>query len=234
MAELAERAARTGIAQVAWFLSPAEQVQAEICARHAGTEYFASGGVEDAERKVVAFADMDWEPEWPVVCLRISWHAKCCAPGHRDLLGSLMGLGIGREKVGDLFIAEGEAHAFVLRDMGNYIAASLSRVGNTPVAIQVLEEWPHLAAAQGTEVRGTVASPRLDALLGMAWNLSRGRAADLVSAGRVQVNHQIELRADRQLLPGAVISIRGMGRAKLEDIGGKTKKGRTSITMLRY
>lgn len=234
MAELAERAARTGSAQVAWFLSPAEQVQAEICARHAGTELFTSGGVEDAERKVVAFADMDWEPEWPILCLQINWHAKYGVPGHRDLLGSLMGLGIGREKVGDLFIGEGEAHAFVLREMGGYIATSLSRVGNTPVSIEVLEEWPLLAAAQGAEVRGTVASLRLDAIIGTAWKLSRGRAADIVSAGRVQVNHQIELRADRQLLPGAVISIRGMGRAKLEETGGKTKKGRTSITMLRY
>lgn len=234
MTELAQRAARTGIVQVAWFLSPAEQAQADICARQADVCMFTQGGMEDAERRVVAFADDDAQIEWPIVCLRLTWHAKYGAPGHRDILGSIMGLGIGREKIGDIFVGEGEAHAFVLQDMSAYIAASVDRVGNVPVRIEALEAWPHLAAAQGTELRATVASIRLDAVIGAAWKLSRGRASELVAAGRVQVNHQLELRADRQLPEGAVISIRGMGRSVLAEIGGLTKKGRHGITLLRY
>lgn len=234
MAELAGRAAKTGITQMAWFLSPAEQAQAEICARQAGCGCYACGGAADVERKVVAFADEDFELDWPIACLLFSWHAKYGAPGHRDLLGSLMGLGIGREKVGDLFIQEGKAYAFVLRDMAGYIAASLERIGSTPVRIEALEEWPELSAGQGQEIRATVASIRLDAVLGAVWNLSRGKASALVSSGRVQINHQEELRGDRQLEEGAMISVRGMGRAQLVSIGGKTKKGRTGITLLRY
>lgn len=234
MAELAQRAARTGVAQVAWFLSPAEQAQAEISARQEGVCLYAAGGVPDAERRVVAFAEEDWEPAWPIICLRATWHGRYGAPTHRDFLGAVMAMGIGREKVGDLFIGEGEAHLFVLRDMGQYIAANLERVGNTPVRMEVLSEWPQLAAAEGTEVRATVASVRLDAVLGAVWNLSRGRAAELVASGRVQVDHRPELRADRQLEEGATLSVRGMGRAKLIEIGGKTRKGRIGVTLLRF
>lgn len=234
MAELAGRAAHTGIAQIAWFLSPAQREQAEICARQANVSLFDEGGTPNAERRVVAFADSDWTPDWPIRCLRILWHARYGAPGHRDLLGSLLGLGIGREKIGDIFPGEGEAYAFVLADMADYIAASLDRVGGTPVRIEVLDAWPAPDAADGTPIRATVPSLRLDALLGAALRLSRARAADLISAGRVQVNHQLEMRADRHLEEGAVLSIRGMGRVRVESIGSITKKGRIGVVLLRY
>lgn len=234
MDELAQRAARSGIAQVAWFLSPAEQAQADISARQADVALFEEGGTPDAERRVVAFADADWEPEWPIVCLRVSWHAKAQPPGHRDLLGAILGLGIGREKVGDIFIREGDAFVFALREMGSYMAASLDSAGHTPVKVELLEQWPSLAGSGGEEMRATVASLRLDAVLGAAWKLSRGRAAELVSQGRVQVNHQPELRPDRQIIEGSMLSVRGMGRAKLQSVTGTTKKGRIGIVLLRY
>lgn len=234
MDELAERAARTGIPQVAWFLSPAERAQAEICARQAGVMLHACGGTPDAERQVIAFCEDDTAPDWPIVCLRATWHARYGAPTHRDFLGAVMALGIGREKVGDLFVGEGEAHMFVLREMADYIAAGLERTGNTPLRVQALDAWPELSAAQGEQIRATVASPRLDAILGAAWNLSRTRAVELVSAGRVQVDHQQELRPDRQLAAGAVLSVRGMGRARLEEIGGTTRKGRIAVTLSRH
>lgn len=234
MAELAARAARTGVAQVAWFLSPAGQAQAEICARREGVAFFAEGGDAVTERRVVAFADADWMPAWPIVCLHITWQARYGQPSHRDLLGAILGLGIDREKVGDVFAGEGGAYVFALRDMGRYIAASLTEAGRTPVQVALLDSWPAMDAATGEDVRGTVASLRLDAVLATAWHLSRGRAAELVAAGRVQVDHLVELRPDRALDAGAVLSVRGMGRARLEEVGGRTKKGRIGIRVLRY
>lgn len=234
MAELAGRAERTGIGQVAWFLSPAELAQADICARQAGITLHTCGGTPDAERRVAAFGEEDWEPDWPVDCLQIQWNARYSAPGHRDILGSLMGLGIGREKVGDIFVREGVAYVFILHEMGTYVAANLERVGSTPIRVTVMEDWPELVAAEGVSLRDTVASLRLDAIIGAAWSLSRGKASAFVASGRVQVDHREELRGDRQITEGTVISVRGLGRAKLEAISGKTKKGRYGIELLRF
>lgn len=236
MAELAARAAKTGAPQRTGFLTPAERAQADICARQAGTALFTFGGTEDAERRVVAFADADWTPEWPVCCVRIEWNAKFGDLGHRDILGALLALGIDREKVGDIHPGGGQAHAFMLPEMARYAEANLDRAGNVPVAVRVLppDEAPQLAVEAGKPVRGTVASLRLDAVLGVAWNLSRGRAAELVAAGRVQVEYQLEMKPDRQVPEGAVLSVRGLGRAKLDQIGGRTKKDRIGITLTRY
>lgn len=235
MAELAARAEKTGIAQIAWFLSPAEQAQADICARQAGICAYWSCEETDAERRVVAFADPDWIPQWPVVCLEVSWSAKAKAPSHRDLLGAILGLGIGREKIGDLFVGETGAHVFVLREMADYIAANLIKAGSCPVSVSVLHAPPETVAGSSAEaVRVTVASLRLDALLSAAWSLSRGQAASLITAGRVQVDHQVTLKPDRQIDEGATLSVRGLGRTRLESIEGPTRKGRTAVILLQY
>ncbi|GHU83454.1 photosystem II S4 domain protein [Clostridia bacterium] len=233
LSELAQRAARTGIAQFSGFLSPAQQAQAEISARKAGTRFAAWGGADGAERCVCAFAPGD-DPAWPIACLRVRWHAKYGTAGHRDLLGAILALGVERDTVGDIYPGDGEAHVFALDDMARYLQVNLERAGSVPVRVDIADEPPALARTVGTAVRATVASVRLDAIVGAAWNLSRTRAAELVAAGRVQVDHQVSLRPDLKLQPGAVLSARGLGRAELAEIGGKTKKDRISVTLLRY
>jgi len=234
LTELAERTARTGVPCFTGFLSPAEQAEAEICAKKAGVSLLTFGGAEGAERRVAVFFEEERPTEWPIFCLCVRWNRKYGVCGHRDLLGSLLGLNISREKLGDLFVGDGEAHVFVLRDMARYVEGSLMRVGSVPVTVERAEEIPALSGGQGSAIRATVASLRLDALLCVLWRLPRTRAAELVSSGRVQVDHQMELRPDRQLQAGAKISVRGLGRGILSEIGGKTKKDRISVTLLRY
>lgn len=234
MRELAGRAAQTGRVQYTDFLTPAELAQAEICARKAGVFCFRYGGIADAERCVAAFSWTEEAPEFPVRCLAITWREGNCQLAHRDLLGALMALGIQREKLGDILVEEGRAFAFALPEMARYIAESLVTAGSAKVRVELLAGAPTLAREGGEPVRATVPSLRLDAVLGAAWNLPRSRAAALVSAGRVQVDYQQELRPDRQLARGMMLSVRGMGRAKVLEIGGKTKKNRTSVTLLRY
>lgn len=233
--ELARRASGTGRPQLAGFLSPAEQAQAELCARRAGVALFLEGGTPDAERRVAAFADADWTPTWPIAALQIAWNARQGSPGHRDLLGSLLALGVDRSVLGDIFPGEGEARAYVLERVAAYLAENLTRVGGTAVSARICEEaLAPPAAAAGEARRRTVASLRLDAVLGAAWDLSRGKAAELVASGRVQVDYLPELRPDRHLHKGAVLSVRGLGRAKIAEIGGKTKKDRVSVMLLRF
>ena len=236
MAELAGRAARTGRTQYSNFLSPAEMQQARICARQAGVLLESFGGFEDAERRVAAFFDVpDAEDlRWPVVCVRLGWDKRFDTLGHRDILGSLMSLGMDRALLGDIVMGAGEAHLFALPAAAKRVQAELAQAGGATLSVEILEEIPALSAGEGEPVRGTVASLRLDAVLDLAFRLSRGRAAELVKSGRVQVDHILELRPDRKLSEGAVLSVRGMGRAELAEIGGQTKKDRTSVTLLRY
>lgn len=234
MAELAGRAFATGIPSLTPFLTPAERMQAELSAKKAGIRCESFGGYEGAERRVAAFTD-EGAPTWPIRCVRISWNGKFSAPGHRDLLGGILGLGIDRETVGDIVPRGGEAHVFALEGIAPYIARNLSRVGNASVRAELLAELPDAGpeGGAGTPVQATVASERLDAIVAEAFRLSRVRAAEAVLSGRVTVDFRQELRPDVKLLAGQLISVRGMGRVRLAEILGYTKKNRMRVSLLR-
>jgi RNA-binding protein YlmH len=80
----------------------------------------------------------------------------------------------------------------------------------------------------------TVASLRLDAILATAFGLSRGKAVELIEANRVSLDHQPCTQPSKTLKEGAVLSVRGIGRAKLLEVGGVSKKGRTFVRVGRY
>ena len=52
---------------------------------------------------------------------------------HRDILGSLMALGIKRETVGDILIEEGRAVVFVCGDVKEYILNQVEKIGRVGV-----------------------------------------------------------------------------------------------------
>ena len=97
-----EQMERRAIPVVTAFLSPREQSLAQILLNTADIRsgYRFDGGYEGAERKLIAFLP-DWaeDSETEITYLRAAFHGTDSTLTHRDILGSLMGLGITREKV---------------------------------------------------------------------------------------------------------------------------------------
>ena len=83
-------------------------------------------------------------------------------------------------------------------------------------------------------VRDTVAALRLDAVMAAGFSLSRGRAAEHISAGRVNLNWQECRKGDRTVAQGDVISCRGLGKCRITEVGGLSRKGRVTVTLERY
>ena len=101
------------------FLSPQQQMMAGDLLRLAGipeTAWLRQGGYQGAERNILLFLP-DWmEPETaepPLRCLRAAFRPDDRL-NHRDILGSLMGMGIVREKVGDILVSPESADLIVL------------------------------------------------------------------------------------------------------------------------
>lgn len=86
----------------------------------------------------------------------------------------------------------------------------------------------------GEEVRDTVSSLRLDAVVAGGFRLSRGTAAELIGMGRVKLRHLPEERPDARVAPGDAISVRGYGRLTVDAVGLPNRKGRLPLTMTRY
>ena len=236
----AEQAARRNIPTATDFLSPQQQALALDLLRRAGvpeSAYLRTGGYDGAERALILFLP-DWmEPETaesPLRCLRASFRPEDRL-SHRDILGSLMGMGIVREKVGDILVSPESADLIVLDTVAEFLLSSWNSAGRARLAVtEIPAAHLHIPEVRCEEVRDTVSSLRLDAVCSTGFRMARGKAADLISSGHVQVNWRPCTKADKLLTEGDTVSARGFGKFQLAAVGGVTKKGRTAIVVKRY
>lgn len=238
--ELALRAGHTGRPCYTRFLEPSALGTVNAAAARAGVRVALWGGFDGAERCVAAFYPDD-PPEtgaWPIVALRLAWNGRFANPGHRDLLGAVMGLGIEREMTGDIAMGEYRgapcAYLFALEEVADYIAASLESAGRATLKVSVATEAPRLSPPEGESLRLTVQQQRLDAVLAAACRLSRGEAQRLIAAGLVKLNHVPHLRPDARLNEGDLISARGYGRVRVTAFQGESRRGRQVVQVFRY
>jgi RNA-binding protein YlmH len=154
---------------------------------------------------------------------------------HRDFLGSLMGLGITREKLGDILVEESRAQLLLLREtvpilLSQWEGAGRWRASLRETSLSDLTPKP----AQVKTIRDTVATPRLDAVLASAFSLSRSKASAYIAAGKVAVNHRECLKSDKTVEEGNVLTCRGLGKCVIKEVPGQSKKGRTMLVLERY
>ena len=116
------------------FLSPQERVSVENLLNACGhPRHLFYGGFEGAERTVCVFLP-DWQEEdvWlesdcPIRAVRCTWSSGTLS--HRDFLGSILGLGLDREKIGDLLVGDGECHILALEDVAGFLVMNLDQAG---------------------------------------------------------------------------------------------------------
>ena len=219
------------------FLSPREQVLTSKMLAPMEIRFF--GGSAQAERAICYwlpdYLDESWlEEEAPVACVRATFYEKDCLT-HRDFLGGLMGIGIKRETVGDIFVSEGSCDFFVTREILPYILDNFLSAGRTKLHVEEIP-WSavQLPAVNIKQISTTVSSLRLDSIVGSGFGLARGKAAELRASGRISVNDLPCVKSDRLLRENDKVSARGFGKLLLSHIGGRTKKDRISITIERY
>lgn len=195
------------------------------------------GGYDEAERCIFSVFP-DWEEcvhdKFPIVILKfIKGYSKELS--HRDYLGTILSLGIERGKVGDIVVTDKGAYAFVMEDIADYIADNITKIANCGVKTEKLSINDEIDIKKAFKIVNTIAaSPRLDAILASAFNLSRREASLLINAGRVSINHKESLNTSMILKNGDLISARGFGRVILEELGSSTRSGKIHISLKKY
>ena len=203
------------------------------------------GGYAFAERQMAAFlpdafylyTDEDEILEkYPMSVIQISpLNGKFAEDlGHRDYLGALLNLGIERSKLGDILIQEKMAYLFACDGMVDFICNELTRVRHTTVQAVRIEREEFDYEPRYEEIRGTVASVRLDSLLSLAWNSSRSKMAPLIEEARVYVNGKLITSNGYHVRENDIISVRGMGRFRYMGMISETKKGRCYVLVYKY
>lgn len=196
------------------------------------------GGYDGAERNIVIFRpsfmsfyeeDEDFERPFRLI------HITTTAGGsltHRDYLGSLMGLGIKREKIGDILVREDGCSVVVLGDIADYIQYNLTKVGNVKVRVEQLDiDEIQTNDPEVKIINTTVASLRLDCLAAAGFGMSRNKILDYITAEKVSLNWDVTSNASKAVKEGDTISVRGRGRVTVEEIGRTTRKGRIGVIL---
>ena len=198
------------------------------------------GGYEDAERKMLVYlpeyldADSLYEDDSPLVCLRATFFEEDSL-SHRDFLGALMGAGIARETVGDICVGKGRCDFFVTTEIAPYILQNFLSAGRTRVHMdQIPLRDAQIPEPEVKEIKDTVASLRLDSIVSSGFRIGRSLAAQYISAGKASIDGLPCEKPDKAIAEGMKISIRGLGKIKLQSVNGRTKKDRISVVIHRY
>lgn len=222
------------------FLTPHQRrIVQQLTEKGEPIHYIFTGGYEGAERQVIVFApdfiSFDEEPcsAWnPIAVLHVKAYGTLT---HRDYLGALMGLGIKREKIGDILIMDESCSILVIRELAEYICANLIKVGKIRVDVTLGD----LSQLQKYEpkfklIKCTVASLRLDSVISSAFGVSRSKMSEYIRGQKVTLNWEPVEDTDTPVKEGDTLSVKGMGRAVLDEVGGSSKKDRIFITIKRF
>lgn len=231
-ADLAARAQEGGYYVTGPFLSPADQGLLAVCRLPIG--YTLAGGYEGAERKLVVFGDEEnfgYPPDIPAHFLKIAPVAPKFADAltHRDFLGSLLGLGIERDVLGDILIDGNTGYLFCLDSIAPYLRDNLTRVKHTDVTLTETEAPPAALLRLPEPMPIVAGGERLDALVAAVYKLSRAEAARLFDKELVSVNGRIAAKPSAEPKENAMIAVRGYGRFQYLGKEGDTRKGRARV-----
>ena len=218
------------------FLSDRQQQLAQAAMNRCGSDcrILWDGGYDGAERKMLTLLPEGMEYQQPFCGLRLCPITSNAHLQHRDCLGAILGLGLDRKSIGDILLQEdGSSVVFCTFPAADLITQELAQIGKETVTVEPYEQLQTLAL-QATLQTATVASLRVDAVLAAMLHTSREKAVQLIRAGKLEINHLPVTAAHMQVYEQDVFTVRGVGRFRLEQIGGKSRKDRIFIQYYQY
>lgn len=200
--------------------------------------YISGGGYPQAERQRLAIARSEIPLDashLEVAALDIAGNFLFDTATHRDFLGSLLGTGLVRDKVGDILVlGDRGAQALVVPELVSFLETSLTQVRSVPVKTRPIPlEELKVRPPKTKELTTVEASLRLDAIASAGLGMSRSKMAEEISSGNVRVNWKTITQSSYNIKAGDLISLRGKGRIEVGEIN-ITKKERYRINLTRF
>lgn len=197
------------------------------------------GGKNNCERRKIGFFPefiAEDEHKFPISAIEITYNMKFSRKlKHRDFLGALMGFGISRGKIGDIFVEDNKAFIFMDSDIARFISADFCKVGKTPVKTRIVLPEDVNVCENADEVKNiTAVSLRADVVLSGAFNLSRGKISELIKGQKFFLNHRVCESGAKQISEGDILTLRGVGRMEIISLIGKTKKEKFIINIRKF
>ena len=234
--ELSERAYSRGIRQYSDFLSLSGQ---DLLQRtKLITPVALIGGYNTAERRIACFEPKGIDyPELPpiaFICIEPISQKFAETLTHRDFLGSLIGLGIRRDVLGDIIIYENCGYLVCAEEISDYIVDSLIKVRHTDVRCRKVDELPEVSVSLPEISYAVISSERMDSIVAAAFSISRSDSQELFLHDKVFISGKLTQSLTVSPKVGDIISVRGLGRFIYEGIERETKKGRLRVMIRKF
>ena len=197
------------------------------------------GGYDGAERQMIAFIPdaLCYEWNYPIKCIKIvpKYPKFADELTHRDILGSLMNLGIERSTLGDILCLNNEYFVFCNNIIFPFIMENLNKIRHTLVELSEENDYKYLSSnIQLEECYETIASNRIDCIVAKAFHLSRSESAQLLVMEKVFINGKCITNCNQSCEDGAIVSVRGKSRFIFENCNSTSKKGKLRVKFSFY
>lgn len=213
------------------FLSPREIYLLESVAISQDMVVSTFGGATFAERQRALIMPSDWYPQsddYHITILSVE-PATRRPLSHGSILGSVLGTGLDRRKVGDIFMNGAHSYLAICEDVHHFLTGEWNAVGREPVTLQQVQETAGFEPPNYEQQTISVASLRVDAVIAQTCHWSRQDAQSAVESGRVSLNFTELKRKDASIAVGDLLSVRGFGRISVLDMMGTSKRGRERV-----
>lgn len=200
-----------------------------------GLKVECSGIFKNSERRMICFSKECEEKEYPFVLLRIDNLSKFESLTHRDYLGAVMGLGIVRNKLGDLVLGDNCCYVAAIKETAEFVAGSMEKIKRCRCNIKVIDiAEQNIPDIQFEEFNIISTSLRLDSLVSSICNISRSKAVELINSSSVSVDYIVTKEKDYTVSADETITIRGYGKYKIVKNIGITGRERMKLLMKKF
>lgn len=186
-------------------------------------------------RKIFAFCPQYLEEieNFPISLLKISIKNKFRNYTNKDFLGSIMGLNIRRELIGDMFVKDNICYVYVLDNIKDFILQNLNKVGVNNIEIEI-EDINKELDFEYEILNLNVASLRFDNIVAAITNFSRNETKKYIELGLCMIDYEVVLNTNKLVKYDSVISIKKFGKFILKETTSISKKGKQKIKILKF
>ncbi len=184
------------------------------------------GGYDEAERCVITFTPNYIEEVNPFSYIKIDINKFQNQLKHRDVLGSVIGLGLTREKIGDIIIKDNYCYVIVLSEIKDFILDNLKYIGRQKISLCEVFNIDHIIKKEKVEKTVTLSSLRIDNFIAKVTNLSRSNVKEIIEQEKVFLNFNVLTNFSKEIQENDIVTIRGYGRFYFKKCTGQSKKGK--------
>jgi len=173
------------------------------------------------------------DDKFDIEVYRISYNSKFNKLDHKDVLGSLMSIGLDRSFFGDIFLNEKFIEFSVISKRNDVIFSNFTSIKKTKVKMAKIESFS--LGPKFIEKEIITSSKRLDCLLSNIFDISRFKATEFIENGFVHLDYKIVEEKDYLCnnIP-IVISLKKFGKVKIIEELGVTKNKKLILKVLYY